>query len=453
MPELQPLSAPVDRHPPFTGTWAAFVFLTLFWSAGSLAQGEVFPQWLTSRVISEFALFPAPQAFGDFNGDGLDRLVVGAPLDPDGLDRAGKILIASPSGARIIDQDHPGIPAMAEAGDEFGSALAVGDFNGDGYDDLAVGAKAEDIGTVRDAGAVFIVFGSPDGLDFSRTLSIVQEDVGGVSETNDLFGASLAAGDLDCDSRDELVIGAPLESLFAFPEGELFPRTIVSAGAAFVVDVREIVMLGEPSSYFFLGKPITQADSDERPADFENFGHQVEAGNYGLSCADLVISSPGEREGTDPEGERTGSAKVFEASFRDGLAQWRVDFVQELRDTALLSLRKGAAFGAVLESIDINRDGIDDLAVGAPEADIGFVNSGAVQTFTRIRQQGSSSPSFSSSRVIISPRAVSGAGFGSVLASGDLDGDHFDDLVVGSHPDEEAFVLWNYVGRLGRLWR
>ncbi|WP_448322181.1 FG-GAP-like repeat-containing protein [Streptomyces sp. CO7] len=122
---------------------------------------------------------PAGTGIGDINGDGYDDVVVGAE---DWSDKV-RISYGSASGLSeantvLLDQDSPGIPGAQEEGDLFGSSVSVADMTGDGYADIALGVAGEDIGTIEDAGAVVLVPGSAAGVTGAGAKAVNQDTAG-----------------------------------------------------------------------------------------------------------------------------------------------------------------------------------------------------------------------------------------------------------------------------------
>ncbi len=161
---------------------------------------------------------------GDFDGDGRDELVVGVPLeDVGGVVNAGGVAVirlhTSPLRNTFLTQATAGIAGDPTAGAQFGYAVATADFNGDGFDDLAVGAPYADVGSVADAGAVHILFGSASGLVTAGSQYLTQDAAGfeDAAGTGDRFGWSLAAGHLagQVDAWQDLAVGVPGEDVGA----------------------------------------------------------------------------------------------------------------------------------------------------------------------------------------------------------------------------------------------
>ena len=204
-------------------------------------------QWIhqaTSGVAGDpetFDHFGARLAVGDFDHDHNWDLAVGIPYqDIDGIAGAGAVQIFYGNGSAvavdrdvIFSQNSAGVEGGAEENDNFGDALAVGDFNNDNFDDLAIGVPMEDIGDLYNAGAAHVLFGSAAGLTGTSSLIFYQghNNLDDAAETDDEFGSELAAGDFDGDGWDDLAVGVPHESLLT-PGDPLF---VFSAGAVNVI--------------------------------------------------------------------------------------------------------------------------------------------------------------------------------------------------------------------------
>jgi hypothetical protein len=352
-------------------------------------------------------------AVGDFNNDGFTDLVVGIPGEsPGGDPRAGTIAILTGSSnglvaSRTEEQESLDL-GTNDPEDSFGEALAVGDFNNDGFDDLIVGTPGESPGDDPQSGAISVLTGSSNGLVASRVFE--QENLNlGSNDFNDAFGEALAVGDFNNDGFDDLIVGIPGES----PGGD--PQS----GA--------IAILNGSSNGLVANRVFEQENLDLGTNDPEDsFGEALAVGDFNNDgFDDLIVGAPGESPGSDAQ---SGAIAILNGS-SNGLVAGRV-FEQESLD--LGTNDPGDSFGEALAVGDFNNDGFDDVVIGAPgESPGGDPQSGTISVLNGSAEGLVAGRVFEQENLDLGTNDA-GDLFGAALTTGDFNDDGFDDLIVGT---------------------
>jgi hypothetical protein len=379
-------------------------------------------------------------AAGDFDGDGNADLAVGVPFDNVGsVTQAGAVNVIYGSatglkavGNQIWSQDSSGIPETAETNDRFGNALAVGDFNGDGKADLAIGVPTETIGSVVNAGAVNAIYGAAAGLHAAGAQIWMQGAAGiqGHRETGDRFGAALAAGDFKGVGRDALAIGAPGEDVYQSTKDEGVVQVLYSDTTSGLVSPGNQLWYEDVK-----GVKAHSKDGDQ-------FGASLASGDFNNDTFDdLAIGVP---------------FKDTSVVIDSGAIHILYGTATRISVTNNQFFAQGAGatedddhFGATLSVGDYNGDTFADVAVGAPLENQQATDDGAVNVFYGT---GSGVTTTGMQYWHQGPASAGDVGensdnFGASLASGDFDNDTFDDLSIGV-PREDHSSMTDVGGML-----
>jgi hypothetical protein len=374
--------------------------------------------------IGDDEAFGSSLASADFNGDGFADLAIGIPHDGVGsVSDAGSVSVMYGSAGglqpdapddQLWNQDAADVEGTPAGGDRFGAAIVGGDFNADGFGDLAIGAPHDTVGSATGGGAVNVLYGTADGLQVTAPADQLwtqnSNSVSGKAEKEDAFGSALAAADFNGDGTSDLAVGAPGEDL----------EPIVDAGATTVLYGTDAgLQAASPNDQLWdqdsAGVAGTSAKSDA-------LGSALAAADFnGDGFADLAMGVPGKTLGSATKAGLVSvlygtSAGLQAASPDDQKWSQNASGVDDSAET-------NDAFGAALSAGDLNDDGFADLAVGVPGEGVdGSSGAGAINVLYggggRLQTSAPADQFWSEASTSLKGDADPGDGFGSSVAAG-----------------------------------
>jgi hypothetical protein len=330
---------------------------------------------------------------GDVNGDGVEDLIVGAPSYDGIAGFAGRAyLFYGPFSGDINAADADAIISAEAFGDNLGFSVAsAGDVNNDGFDDIIVGARSNDAKGIQ-AGRVYLFYGPISG-------SLADTDADAIisGAAFDEVGRSVAGvGDLNGDGFDDILIGTDI------------------AGGSF-----------QGQAFLFNGPLSGERDASSADAIItgsfsnESFGAWVasagDVNNDGVQ--DIIVGAPR----FPLNGAGTGRAYIFYGPVTGSMIATDADviiFGEQIND----------GFGTSVASAgDVNGDGVDDVIVGADQ----LFNEGTGKAYVFYGPLAGSIQAANANAILVGEVAQDLFGV-SVSGAGDFNGDGFDDVIVGA---------------------
>ena len=355
-------------------------------------------------------------------------------------------------GSKFWDLDSAGTPSNTENFQYFGTAVSSGDYNNDGYEDLAVGIPGYDFFTLNNTGTVLILYGTANGLSGVNSQFLFQtfvtsppnvENDNGV-EANDFFGTTLASGDFNCDGFVDLAVGTPDEDVTLVGDGGV-SRDNVGAVNIFYGSASGFADNGQGSTFLLQGTGTNFFSN--MVSDGDKWGFSMAVGNFnydsnnGNQCMDLAISAPYEDFGNNNsivDGGQVdvlfGSASGIDGSDRETISQNSAGVADSTESNDL--------FGYSLAAGNLGKTVVGiDLAVGVPGEKVNnLTDAGIVQVFYSDGENGFMTSVddqiWSQDSSGVAGLSEAGDKFGSAVVIANFDGAAYADLAISATEED-----------------
>ncbi len=354
---------------------------------------------------------------GDVNGDGYDDILIGAVYDEDGGSRAGQtyLILGKVSGWSMgTDLSDSDASFWGEDQQDYSgiSIAGAGDVNGDGYDDILIGAFGDENSGGDYTGQTYLIFGKSSGWAMDTSLS--DSDASFLGEDGgDCSGCSVTgAGDVNGDGYDDILIGAYEDESGGLASGQTY--LIFGKGSGWAMDTN----LSDSDASFW-GKGIGSVS-----------GWSVASGGdvNGDEYDDILIGAPG-----------FGQSKGKTYLILGKASGWFMDMDVSTSDISFLGEDQwDSSGGSVAGAGDVNGDGYDDILIGAYRnrnnnyrAGQSYLILGKPSGWVMDTDLSASDASF------WGEDAYDWSGY-SVAGGGDVNGDGYDDILIGANKNDEG---------------
>ena len=428
---------------------------------------------------------------GDVNGDGYDDILIGIPCNVDGTPEVGQTYLIFGKGSDwTLDTNLFASDASfrgEHAGDLSGVSVAgAGDVNGDGYDDILIGAQYNKDRGVPDAGKTYLILGKATGWTMGTNLSASDASFLEVHALDRGRNSVSGVGDVNGDGYDDILIGAftdyvsggwPDQTylIFGKDSGWAMDTPLSASDASFlgedyndnsgysvsgVGDVNgdgyDDILIGaygnddngkeSGQTYLILGKPSGwEMNTNLSTSDASFLGDNAEdlsgcsiagAGDVnGDGYDDILIRA----DGNDDFDNGTGQTYLILGK----ASGWEMDTNLSESDASFRGENaKDGVLATVAAAGDVNGDGYDDILIGAPVNDDGGVRAGQTYLILGKAYGWVMGANLSTSDVSFWGEDEGHFSGWSVAGGGDVNGDGYDDILIGVHKDARTYLIF-----------